>query len=97
MKIRWGSFREVYFAKIVFDELLERTRGRVWVCEVSREGLAQMKEQYVFTGVHRAGDAMRIRIVGDGVAECPAEADEPTLEDAYLDIMALAEGEGEAA
>jgi hypothetical protein len=35
---------------------------------------------------------MRIRIVGEGVEGRPAEAAEPTLEDAYLDVMALAQG-----
>jgi len=75
------------------EELLARTRGRVWMCEVPRGRLHEMKEQYVFTGVYRAGDQMRIRIVGEGVDGCPAEAAEPALEDAYLDVMALAESE----
>jgi ABC-type multidrug transport system ATPase subunit len=78
------------------DELTVRTRGRVWVCDVSREDLHEMKERYVFTGVYRAGDRMRIRVVGDDVADCPAVPAEPTLEDAYLDIMALAEGDAES-
>jgi ABC-type multidrug transport system ATPase subunit len=73
------------------EDLLARTRGRVWMCEVPRERLHEMKEQYVFTGVYRAGDQMRIRVVGEGVEGCPAEAAEPALEDAYLDVMALAE------
>ncbi|MGQ9732178.1 MAG: ABC transporter ATP-binding protein [Candidatus Zipacnadales bacterium] len=73
------------------EELLERTRGRVWVCEVSRGELAQMKEDYVFTGVYRAGEAMRIRIVGEEVAGYVVQEAEPTLEDAYLDVMASAE------
>lgn len=73
------------------EQLLARTQGRVWVCDVSREMIHEMKERYVFTGVYRVGDRMRIRIVGDGVSECPAQSVEPTVEDAYLDVMATAE------
>jgi len=87
---------EVLFTGTI-DELRERTRGRVWMVEVPREGLAQMKEQYLFTAVYRAGDRMRIRVVADEVKEGGAEPDEPTLEDAYLDTMALAERDGDAA
>jgi len=83
---------EVLFTGTI-DDLLARSRGRVWMCEVPRERLHEMKEQYVFTGVYRAGEAMRIRVVGDAVTECPAESVEPTLEDAYLDTMAVAEGQ----
>ena len=83
---------EVLFTGTI-GELLDRTQGRVWMCEVPREGLHEMKERYVFTGVYRLGDRMRIRVVGEGVEDCPAEAVEPSLEDAYLDVMALAEGE----
>jgi len=81
---------EVLFTGTI-ESLLARTRGRVWVCETPRENLHQMKERYVFTGVYRLGDRMRIRVVGEGVEECPAEPVEPSLEDAYLDVMALAE------
>ena len=78
-------------------ELLERTRGRVWEAAVSRQRLHDMKEQYIFTGVYRSGDSMRIRIVADEVVGADAHAVEPTLEDAYLDIMGLVESENDAA
>jgi ABC-2 type transport system ATP-binding protein len=78
-------------------ELLERTRGRVWEAGVSRQRLHDMKEQYIFTGVYRSGDSMRIRIVADEVVGADAHAVEPTLEDAYLDIMGLVESENDAA
>lgn len=84
-------FGEVLFTGSI-DELIARTQGRVWICECPREGLHELKERYVFTGVYRVGDHMRIRIVGEGVEGRPAEAAEPTLEDAYLDVMALAQG-----
>jgi ABC-2 type transport system ATP-binding protein len=87
--------------EVLFDgtieELIVRTKGRVWMCEVERERLHQMKERYVFTGVYRLGEKMRIRVVGEEVVECPAEAVEPTLEDAYLDVMALAESAADVA
>jgi hypothetical protein len=73
------------------EGLIARTRGRVWLCEVARDRLHDMKTRYVFTGVYRVGDRMRIWVVGEGVEGCPAEPAEPTLEDAYLDVMALAE------
>jgi ABC-2 type transport system ATP-binding protein len=87
---------EVLFTGTI-DELRERTRGRVWMVEVPREQLADMKEQYLFTAVYRVGDKMHIRVVADEVTQGKAEAVEPTLEDAYLDTMALAEREGDAA
>jgi len=40
---------------------------------------------------------MRIRIVAAQVAGADAQEVEPTLEDAYLDIMGLAESEAAAA
>ena len=86
---------EVLFTGTI-EELIGRTAGRVWEIEVTRRRLHEMKEQHVFTAVHRAGDKMRIRIVGDGVAEADPQAVEPTLEDAYLDIMGLAESESDA-
>jgi ABC-type multidrug transport system ATPase subunit len=83
-------FGEVLFSGTM-EGLIARTRGRVWLCEVARDRLHDMKARYVFTGVYRVGDRMRIRVVGEGVEGCPAEPAEPTLEDAYLDVMALAE------
>jgi ABC-2 type transport system ATP-binding protein len=91
--LRYG---EVLFTGTI-DELIAKTRGRVWMVEVPRERLAEMKEQYVFTGVYRSGENMRIRVVADEVKNGSAQPVEPTLEDAYLDTMALAEGGGSAA
>ncbi|HJN17334.1 MAG TPA: ATP-binding cassette domain-containing protein, partial [Armatimonadota bacterium] len=88
-------FGDVLFTGTI-DELVERTHGRVWEAEVSRERLHEMKEQYVFTGVYRAGDNMRIRIVAEEVTGAEAHQVEPTLEDAYLDIMGLAASESDA-
>jgi len=78
------------------DELLARTKGRAWVAEVDRQRLHEMKEQYIFTGVQRAGDNWRIRLVAEEVAGGEVTSVEPTLEDAYLDIMGLAEDDGDA-
>jgi ABC-type multidrug transport system ATPase subunit len=72
------------------DDLLARSRGRVWRVEVPRERLHEMKQQYLFTGVYRAGDRMRLRVVADAVEEAAVEPVEPTLEDAYLDVMGAA-------
>ncbi len=89
-------FGDVLFTGTI-EELVGRTAGRVWEAEVTRDRLHEMKEQYVFTGVYRAGDMMRIRIVAEEVTGAEAHPVEPTLEDAYLDIMGLAAGEGDAA
>jgi len=79
------------------EDLLARSRGRVWMVEVPRERLHEMKERCIFTGVYRAGEKMRIRVVADAVDEAVVEAVEPTLEDAYLDVMGLAAGADSAA
>lgn len=79
------------------DELVARTRGRVWEADVTRQRLHAMKEQYLFTGVHRAGERMRIRVVTDHLEDEGARQVEPTLEDAYLDIMDSAAASGAAA
>lgn len=86
---------EVLFSGSI-EDLIARTRGRVWTVAVPRHMLHEMKEKYVFTAVHRDGDNMRIRIVADEVSEGTAEAVEPTLEDAYLDTIAAADGDGGA-
>ena len=87
---------EVLFTGAI-EELVDRSRGRVWETEVTRQRLHEMKEQYLFTGVHRQGDLMRIRVVADRIAGNGARQVEPTLEDAYLDLMELATGQREAA
>jgi ABC-type multidrug transport system ATPase subunit len=87
---------EVLFTGTI-EELVNRTRGRAWEAVVTRQRLHELKEQYVFTGVHRTGGNMRIRIVADKVEGADAHEVEPTLEDAYLDIMGLAESEAAAA
>jgi ABC-2 type transport system ATP-binding protein len=79
------------------DELVAQTRGRVWMVEVPRDRIHEMKEQYVFTGVYRVGDKMHIRVVADAVDEGTVEPVEPTLEDAYLDAMAVADSADSAA
>lgn len=86
---------EVLFSGTV-SELLARMRGRVWLVDVPREMLHGMKQRYVFTGVYRVGDGMRIRIVADKVTESTPRPAEPTLEDAYIDTMAGTDGEGGA-
>jgi len=87
---------EVLFTGTI-EELVNRTRGRAWEAVVTRQRLHELKEQYVFTAVHRTGGDMRIRIVAAQVAGADAQEVEPTLEDAYLDIMGLAESEAAAA
>ncbi len=84
------------------DDLLARSRGRVWMVEVPRERLHEMKQQYIFTGVYRAGDKMHVRVVADAVDQPAVGAEralpvEPTLEDAYLDVMGAATGANSAA
>ena len=87
---------EVLFTGTI-EELVNRTRGRAWEAVVTRQRLHELKEQYVFTAVHRTGGDMRIRIVAAQVAGADAQEVEPTLEDAYLDIIGLAESEAAAA
>lgn len=86
---------EVLFTGAI-GELIERARGRVWETEVTRERLPDLKERYMFSGLHRVGGKLRLRVVADEVADAEAQAVEPTLEDAYLDLMGLGENEDDA-
>jgi len=68
-------------------ELLQKIAGRVWLLNVQREQLAQIKEKYVETGVFRSATGMQVRVIADQVDEPGARQVEPTLEDAYIWLM----------
>jgi ABC-type multidrug transport system ATPase subunit len=72
------------------EALLRASAGKVWEWTVPSEALAEVRAKFRLSGMIRAADGAHVRIVSDvspGAGAVPAT---PTLEDAYLDAMAVA-------
>jgi ABC-2 type transport system ATP-binding protein len=68
------------------ERLLADVSGRVWEVVVTREDLQSLKTEYLVSTTTRRSDGVHARVVaGDPPAN--AEAVEPTLEEAYLDLL----------
>ena len=70
------------------EELLRKVEGKVWEMTIASSELQEMKERFVLSGTIRAGDGVRVRIVADESPGGSARALTPTLEDAYLHLLA---------
>lgn len=66
-------------------ELINQARRKVFVAEVPKNMLKNMKEQYIVTGVLRQQDRITVRFIAK---ECPkmieVQETEPNCEDAYM-------------
>jgi len=69
------------------SEMLDAVRGKVWEIEAAPAELAALRERHIETGLLRAGDRVRLRVVADSVDHAAARSAEPTLEDAYIWLM----------
>ena len=70
------------------ETLLEDAQGKAWEVVVSSDELPALKERAIVSSTARRSDGVHARVVSDE-RPCPgAVADEATLEDAYLHVIA---------
>lgn len=66
-------------------ELLDNARGHVYTVNVEKQFMAQIKKEYIVTGMLPQNEFTTVRIVSDAEPDLPnAELTEPDLEGAYM-------------
>jgi ABC-type multidrug transport system ATPase subunit len=79
------------------QELLATVAGRVWEWGVGPAELAAARRRLVVSGTARRDDGLVLRVVADEAPAVAARAVPPSLEDAYLHVIAAARTAGAAA
>ena len=74
------------------EDLLRQVDGKVWELTISSSELQMAKDRFIICGTVRTSDGVRVRVMaggppGDGARRLP-----PTLEDAYLYMLAADRG-----
>ncbi|MCJ7750058.1 MAG: ABC transporter ATP-binding protein [Armatimonadetes bacterium] len=69
------------------SELLAPLSGRTWIIDIEERELAEVREQYLVTGVFRAATGLQVRVIGDEVSHPRGRQAMPTLDDAYVSTM----------
>jgi ABC-type multidrug transport system ATPase subunit len=75
------------------EELLRGVQGKSWELTIPSSDLAEVRKRLMISGSVRTRDGVRIRVVGDEPPAADARAIQPTLEDAYLYLLAAREPE----
>lgn len=71
--------------KGTLEEILANAEGRVWRADVESKALAQIKKDYIVTGMLKQGGHITVRFLSDTVPDVPGAAvDEANCEDAYM-------------
>ncbi|HXX14549.1 MAG TPA: ABC transporter ATP-binding protein [Candidatus Eremiobacteraceae bacterium] len=70
------------------EELLGRVDGKVWEVVVASGELAELRGNHLVSSTAHRSDGVHARVVADGPPTGTARALEPTLEDAYLAVLA---------
>jgi ABC-2 type transport system ATP-binding protein len=74
------------------DALLARADGKVWDWTVAPERLEQVRAAYHVSNSLRRPDGVRVRLMSPQAPAPEAEAVAPSLEDAYVSLLADADG-----
>ncbi len=69
-------------------ELIARAAGTVWEWTVPSTDLAALRREYTVSSTSHCQDGVRVRIIADTQPTSEATSVEPTLEDAYLSLLA---------
>jgi ABC-type multidrug transport system ATPase subunit len=69
------------------SEMMDTVRGKVWQVDLAPTQLSAFRGKYLETGLLRDGGRIHIRLVADAMNEPGVHAVEPTLEDAYIQLM----------
>ena len=70
------------------EELLKSVDGKVWEVVVASADLTDLRRSFVVGATTRTGEGVRTRVVGDTPPTGAARTVQPTLEDAYLRLLA---------
>jgi len=70
------------------EELLERVNGKIWEVVVPSGELATLRAKYLISSTAHRSDGVHARVVADAAPSGVARALEPSLEDAYLAVLA---------
>jgi ABC-type multidrug transport system ATPase subunit len=70
------------------EALLGMVAGRVWEWTVPSVELQAIRQKHLVSSTVRTGEGVRLRIVGESAPAAEAHAVTPTLEDAYLYVLA---------
>ena len=70
------------------EQLLELVRDKVWELAVASTDLEHAKQVWQVSGTMRRGDAVQLRVVSESSPRADAKRLEPSLEDAYLWVLA---------
>ncbi len=76
------------------EDLLRLVEGKVWEMVIPSSDLAGAKDRFVLSGTVRTSEGVRIRVVADEQPDAGAVSLTPTLEDAYLHLLADRQAEG---
>lgn len=67
------------------EQLLEQARGHVYTANVEKRFIAQIKKEYIVTGILPQNEYITVRLVSDAEPDLPnAVLTEPDLEGAYM-------------
>ncbi len=74
------------------EGLLRKVDGKVWICTIPSSGLLDFRHRHLVSATTRRSDGVHVRVVADAPPDGTAQAVPPTLEDAYLHCISLANG-----
>ena len=70
------------------EELLSRVNGKIWEVVAPSGELASLRAKYLVSSMAHRSDGVHARVVADAAPAGRARALEPSLEDAYLAVLA---------
>jgi ABC-type multidrug transport system ATPase subunit len=75
------------------EQLLQTAASKVWETTIASTELNDMKQRFVISGTVRTGEGIRVRVVSDESPNASAAPLTPTMEDAYLYLLANSQAE----
>jgi len=76
------------------EEILKRIEGQVWEWVVPSTELPSVKQNHLISGTIRRSDGVHLRVVSSSSPHASAKPASPSLEDAYLYLIATDRGKG---
>ncbi len=77
------------------EKLLGELEGGVWEMKISSTELPAMKEEFIISGTVRTSEGIRVKVVSPTAPAASAVNVPPTLEEAYLHLLAEAKKTGD--
>jgi ABC-2 type transport system ATP-binding protein len=74
------------------EELIRSVEGKVWETVIASAALTELRQTHVVGNTIRSGEGIKVRVIGDQSPRPDAQPASPTLEDAYLHLLAREPG-----